>query len=523
MALFLLPAFALSQTTFQCPDSKDADPTCVVATATLNADATDGRLSFDSQLSAESGHTDWVPLGMFATNNVLQVDVSMGGCGAHHGFQMTLTSGWQGPDGSVTLEDRVYAKLFHAPMSANAADARDVQLVYKNIPNDAGKSSNFVYLYLIYPDEYGYTENVCEGTANKMTFTVNSNFKDGYEMEYDRAIETSAANYMPVRTVDITTLNEMAPVITKHQLLARSDEDDGDNIDHIPIGRVAVNDVLHLDVTVGGCGATHGYRISLYAEWLSNNAETVDNKVYAYVQHQNKHVTSDALEIRYMGIPQESDVEGGKQSGDMYVYMFFKDDYGWHEAQCAGQTNTVQVKSSHSALQNNHKFLPGAKDISFHNNELAGKYKAATVIDLATVGNMYTKDAVDQAIKDALADIVDSACFIHPIDGGRSRRDEGHRCARETHLEKSKHKEVAIVLVLLVLMVGIVGGVWFYMNKGSRQNESGNYSKLSIQADGGQDDAIADGDNPFDGSTATSEPIEPDEEPDAFGAAVGGF
>lgn len=27
----------------------------------------------------------------------------------------------QGPDGSVTLEDRVYAKLFHAPMSANAA------------------------------------------------------------------------------------------------------------------------------------------------------------------------------------------------------------------------------------------------------------------------------------------------------------------------------------------------------------------------------------------------------------------
>lgn len=155
-------------------------------------------------------------------------------------------------------------------------------------------------LYLIYPDEYGYTENVCEGTANKMTFTVNSNFKDGYEMEYDQAIETSAANYMPVRTVDITTLNEMAPVITKHQLLARSDEDDGDNIDHIPIGRVAVNDVLHLDVTVGGCGATHGYRISLYAEWLSNNAETVDNKVYAYVQHQNKHVTSDALEIRYM-------------------------------------------------------------------------------------------------------------------------------------------------------------------------------------------------------------------------------
>lgn len=136
---------------------------------------------------------------------------------------------------------------------------------------------------------------------------------------------------------------------------------------------------------------------------------------------------------------------------------------------------------------------------------------------------MYTKDAVDQAIKDALADIVDSACFIHPIDGGRSRRDEDHRCARETHLEKSTHKEVAIVLVLLVLMVGIVGGVWFYMNKGSRQNESGNYSKLSIQADGGQDDAIADGDNPFDGSTATSEPIEPDEEPDAFGAAVGGF
>lgn len=52
MALFLLPAFALSQTTFQCPDSKDADPTCVVATATLNADATDGRLSYDSQLSA---------------------------------------------------------------------------------------------------------------------------------------------------------------------------------------------------------------------------------------------------------------------------------------------------------------------------------------------------------------------------------------------------------------------------------------------------------------------------------------
>lgn len=87
------------------------------------------------------------------------------------------------------------------------------------------------------------------------------------------------------------------------------------------------------------------------------------------------------------GIPRESDVEGGKQSGDMYVYMFFKDDYGWHEAQCAGQTNTVQVKSSHSALQNNHKFLPGAKDISFHNNELAGKYKAATVIDLATVSH----------------------------------------------------------------------------------------------------------------------------------------
>ena len=133
---------------------------------------------------------------------------------------------------------------------------------------------------------------------------------------------------------------------------------------------------------------------------------------------------------------------------------------------------------------------------------------------------MYTKADVDQAIKDALNDIVDSVCFHHPTDGRRTRRDDGHRCARETHAEKSKHSEVALVLSLLVVMVGIVGSVWFYMRKGTRERGSGNYSKLSIQADNGADDA-----NPFDGATSNIVP-EPEPEPeeeDAFGAAVGDF
>ena len=121
--------------------------------------------------------------------------------------------------------------------------------------------------------------------------------------------------------------------------------------------------------------------------------------------------------------------------------------------------------------------------------------------------------------KDALNDVVDSACFLHPTDGGRTRRDEGHRCARETHLEQSKHNEVAVVVTLLVLMVGIIGGVWFYMSKGARQGSSGNYSQLSIQADDRDDDD----ENPFDGSLSNivAEPESEPEEPDAFGAAVG--
>ena len=234
------------------------------------------------------------------TNNILQIDISMGGCGAHHGFQYTIASGWQGADGTVTQKDKVYAKLFDMPLDFSDDDRAPV-LMYKNIAGSNGKSSQWVYLYLVYPETYGYTEGPCVGAINGMTFTVTSNFDNGYEFKSDEALATSAANYMPVHTIDIARLEEMSPVITKHKLSARTDGDD-DNmvIDHIPIGRVSVNDVLHLDVTVLGCGATHGYRISLYADWLSNNAESADHKVYAYVQHQTKHAASEALEIRYM-------------------------------------------------------------------------------------------------------------------------------------------------------------------------------------------------------------------------------
>ena len=85
------------------------------------------------------------------------------------------------------------------------------------------------------------------------------------------------------------------------------------------------------------------------------------------------------------GIPRESDAVGGKQSGDMYVYMYFNDEYGWHQGTCSGQTNNVQIKTSHSSLKGNHKFLPGSKDANFGTNDGAGKYKLADVIDLATV------------------------------------------------------------------------------------------------------------------------------------------
>ena len=178
------------------------------------------------------------------------------------------------------MEDAVYAKLFDKPVTyADGASAP--KLMYKNIPNDDGKSSGFVYLYLVYPESYGFNEGACAGVSNGMTFTVSSNFKGGYFYKADDVVKTAAANYMPVHTIDIALMEEMTPIITKHTLSARSDTDDDNGVvDHIPIGRVSVNDVLHLDVTVGGCGATHGYRISLYAEWLSATADTPDNKVF---------------------------------------------------------------------------------------------------------------------------------------------------------------------------------------------------------------------------------------------------
>ena len=165
------------------------------------------------------------------------------------------------------------------------------------------------------------------------------------------------------------------------------------------IGRSSVNDVLHVDVSMAGCGATHGFHLSLFSEWIGD--KDPDGKMVAYLMHQTGHMRDDSFKIIFRPIFEVD----GRSTKDVYIYLVFEKSYGYTKGPCANASVTAQTKLTHNYLPNNDLFIPGLQDEDFQcdaYDPTNNKYTEAKIIDLANIDNMYTKDEVDAQIQAAV-------------------------------------------------------------------------------------------------------------------------
>lgn len=155
-----------------------------------------------------------------------------------------------------------------------------------------------------------------------------------------------------------------------------------------------------------GCGIHHGFRLSVFAEWLDNDGdgETEEGKVFGYVQSSTRYAlqTADDIELQYYGITEQAEQPDGsmktKQTGQMFLYLVFKNTYGWKMGVCAGTGGGGQIKVAHSFLSEFKAFYPGLEDPERESHmQISGKYKQAKMIDESRIKDMYSKEEVSGA------------------------------------------------------------------------------------------------------------------------------